>query len=549
MNMSPTHLPRTSSNAVAEGNSKINGLGPPTDSDTQEDNAIQACHMERSSSSLMQQTLQRALLFRCKSDTGPVSTGPGEKTSEDEETKPCPPIHPSLGLPRPTGPESTAPPLPPPDRSEQEQMPLYLEILPEESAASDVRRSPSLVTHKPEPPGPVHRTKSDPVPLFWKHVWFQLSLGQKAKLGAKLQKLNTSNRRPRPERPPPPNFTLNRGADRSPLQKEFTLGPSNGCDPPDGDSEAPPVDCDSEYENSLKLSGEDEKKPCTPLRLCRPLSPKSPNAPPPLPPTAGLDCSGSEPGDVHDYLVILPQESPTTQVSHLGRSTSFTLQPKPPAPMHHRTKSDSEPLSRKPAWFLLRLDQQKAKRGAKLQKRRTSDPPPRPERPPPPNFTLNRGADRPPLQKQTSISGPSNGCDPQDPPVDCDSEYEDNLICPALTRLSLSRPSGPGSSNAAPPLPPLAGLVRSASEPEPGPLDVETLPEETAATEVRPLERRTSLDTVKTNQPALVQRSKSASFPLLWKPARFQLSLDQQKANLGAKLQKRRHTCDQRRRP
>ncbi|KAJ8254391.1 hypothetical protein COCON_G00210030 [Conger conger] len=269
--------------------------------------------------------------------------------------------------------------------SQQEPAPLYVEILPDQTTATQVShlgRSTSF-TLQPKPPAPMHhRTKSDSEPLSRKPAWFLLRLDQQnAKRGAK-KPLHSSIRRPCPERPPPPTFTLNPGDDRPPLQKQMsTSGSSDDCDPQDGESTTPPVDCDSVYEDSLKFFEE-------------------------------------------------AAESTSTKVSHLGRSTSLvTLKPKPPVPVQ-RTKSEPEPKPRTPVGLQLNLDQQKSKEGAKWQEPwHACDQRPRPERPPPPNYTLKCSADRPPLKKQMSTSGSSDGCDPPDgdsgtPPVVHDSHYD-----------------------------------------------------------------------------------------------------------------------------
>ncbi|XP_064172095.1 uncharacterized protein LOC135243899 isoform X3 [Anguilla rostrata] len=280
----PTPLPGATLNGAIKRNLEISGRGPPIDSDTERENETKISHMERSASLHMRETLRPVPLPRSKTHIEPVSKEPGrfqrcqdqqkatqgvKMLEEDEEKEPCSPSLPSQSLPQPPSPHSSAsalplpppppppspPPLPPPNSvSEDGQIPLYLEILPEETRPPEVshlERSTSLLTRRPEPPTPVHRSKSHSELLFRKLALLQISQDQqKADQGAK-KPLDTCHRSSRPERPPPPNFSKSRGGHKALLPVQMsTWGPSNSCDTQYKDSKTPPAGFDTEYEDS-----------------------------------------------------------------------------------------------------------------------------------------------------------------------------------------------------------------------------------------------------------------------------------------------------------
>ncbi|KAG5832529.1 hypothetical protein ANANG_G00292120 [Anguilla anguilla] len=294
------------------------------------------------------------------------------------------------------------------------QIPLYLEILPEETRPPEVshlERSTSLLTLKSEPPTPVHRSKSHSELLFRKLALLQISQDQqKADQGAK-KPLDTCHRSSRPERPPPPNFSKSRGGHKALLPVQMSTGAAlNGRATQDGDNKSPPGGRDTQDGGSLKD------------------------------------------GQIPLYLEILPEETRPTEVSHLERSTSLlTLKSEPPTPVH-RSKSHSELLFRKPAWLRIGRDQQKANQGAK-KPLDTCHRSSRPERPPPPNFSKSRGGHKALLPVQMSTWGPSNSCDTQykdskTPPVGFDTEYEDSKTPPAgFDTECEDRIDPPGSSD------------------------------------------------------------------------------------------------------
>ncbi|KAJ8251572.1 hypothetical protein GJAV_G00222790 [Gymnothorax javanicus] len=532
--------------------------------------------MERSTSLLIQGTVQPTPLPRSKSCVQPIFSHPVQfQTSEDRQstnqkaeipkeandTEPSSQTLLSTNSAQPSCPQSlvSPPPLPPPrgvnsGASEKKHMAIYLETLPTTTTPlSNVERSTSLLERKRELAAPVLRTYSDPEPLRRKTASQTL--------------LNTCNRYLRPERPPPPNFNKSHGMQRLPLLRQVST--SDDCDPQEEVSATSPGASERQSEDQQKMVEEVAvQKPSSPSRSSlsstEPSSPQSPVSPPHIPPPAGPDCSASEEGEIPLYVEILPDKKTNTEVSNLERSTSLvTLEAKPPVPGHHRSKSHSELLFRKPAWLRILRDQQRASQGAKKPSE-TSSVRQRPERPPPPNFNRSRERHRSPLPRQMSTV---DDCDLQDgvgenPPGANDSQdgesetslktFEEEDAEKLSSTLLLQRPSPtePSSSQfpvATPPLPPPAGQLNSASDDGEIPLYVEILPDETADTEVNNLGRSTSLVLPKPVSPVAVQRSKSHSEILRRKPAWLRIPWDPKKANRGAK--KPLDTSNQRPRP
>ncbi|KAJ8345742.1 hypothetical protein SKAU_G00299350 [Synaphobranchus kaupii] len=435
-------------------------------------------HVERSSSLSVHKALQPTPMPRSKSYVEPVSKKLAQLLScqdqqnanqaakvfeEEAEKKPCTPLLPSPRLPQTPISHSSdsAPPLVGSSCSvsEKEQVPVYLEILPGKTTTevSHMERSLFLVTHKPKQPTPVHRSKSHAEPIFRKVALSRISQDQqKANQGAKWQKpLGTGYRSPRPERPPPPNFTQNRGSHRLPLSKQTEIWrSSDGCDTQD----------DQSLKTSLKIFEEEaEKKPCTPLlpspRLLQTLSSHSMASDPPLSPPIGLSCSVSEQEQVPVYLEILPEETSFTEVSHMERSSSLPMLKLEPRTPVQRSKSDIELLSQKLALSRNGQDQQKANQGAKI----------------------------------------------------LEEEAEKKPCTPLLPSPRLPETSSSHSSDSAPPLSPPIEPSCSVSEQEQVPVYLEILPEETSTIEVSHMERSSSLPRHKPKPPSTpLQRSKTS---------------------------------------